>query len=180
MSFAYVEQYETKYPIKDATDNTLKVQRTMTPSHECHVYTVNLDNKLDGLYRIYAHGSIIKESEFKNGKLHGKCVEWTPYIGYVRKIINYKDGFMHGNYVEYITMDQIEDDKKVTYLVATTNCTYYDNVIQGPCYRYDIETGQIKTRYYIDGLLCVPKKTEYSNKRVPDHHRYYNVINPYM
>ena len=156
MPNTYIDEYETQYPIKDHDDYTLKVQRTMTPSHDFHIYTVNLDNQLHGLYRVYAHGSILKEYEYKNGKLHGRCMEWSPYTGYVRKVTNYKDGFMHGNYVEYITIEQLEDGEKVTYLVATTNCTYYNNVIQGPSYRYDIETGQIKTRYYIDGLLCVP------------------------
>lgn len=178
MSLTYIDEYEHEYPIKDADDFTLKVQRIMTPSNECHVYTVNSQNKLHGLYRVYAHKTIIKEYEYKNGLLDGSCIEWTHYTGYIRNVINYKDGLLHGNYTEYITMDQIEDGEKVTYLVATTNCTYYNNVIHGPCYRYDIETGQIKTRYYINGLLYVPPKTEYSNKPVSAQYQYYNRINP--
>ena len=174
MSLNYIDEYEHDFPIIDATNNTLKVQRTITPSGEYHIYTVNTNNQLHGLYRVYTQGTIVKEYEYKNGLLDGSCIEWSSYTRYIKKLITYKKGLMHGNYAEYIAVDKIEDNEKVTYLLATTNCTYYNNLIQGPCYKYDVHTGQIKTRHYINSMLCVSPRTGYSNTQIPVEYVYYN------
>ncbi len=153
-----MDLYEHAYPIKDPNDTTLIVKKIVTPTNDVCIYTVNKDNKLQGLYRVYIKNTLVKEFEYKNNLLDGVCREWSAYTKCLKKVATYRGGLLHGNYAEYITINQIENGEKETYLIATTNCNYKNNVIHGESRHYDPHTGTIKSRYYIDGMLYVPPR----------------------
>jgi antitoxin component YwqK of YwqJK toxin-antitoxin module len=164
----FITGHDNKYPIKDPFDNSLIIKKATSPNNQTVIYTVNKDNQIHGLYRVYSNGILIKECEYKNGILDGVCKEWSEYTYYLKKLTTYKNGVLHGNCADYITIQQSEDGEIVTYLVASINCNYKNSVLHGLYRKYNPHTGEITARYYINGMLCThPSLEKEKNIRIP-------------
>lgn len=103
----------------------------------------------DGEYKVFKEKYMTKHT-FKNGKLNGECLTYiTPYSNdNIIKIENYKDGKLHGRYVEY----GIEGDVKGK-IIEEKN--HENGVLDGEYFSF---------------------KDKYTNPHLPHEHRIYNSI----
>ena len=153
-----VDEYERAFPLKDPTNNNLLVRSTQLHTGEIHKYTVNKKGIINGIYRIYAAGRLVEESDYKDGMRDGIHLEWDPRTGYLSKQCNYKNNMLHGEFIEYDVdgyTGPYTEQNMVDFIAV--KCNYVYNQLHGAIIFRNIHTGEAITRYYMNGLLCVPK-----------------------
>jgi len=127
-----------------------------------------VDDKLHGRYCEWVYGTSTKILHYKNGLLHGKCIDEG-------ETSNYVDGVLHGLYTKHhngkivCSVNYVNGKKDGACLDNTaygerhntkTTCFYAQDMLHGE-YRAEGHSPKLKNGVYINDTLCYDTAEEY-------------------